>query len=58
MQPHEIVGQVRKGSRPPASIGASPAAKPAPRAKSRSQAGGDASVAAARRKGPRYGCGF
>jgi hypothetical protein len=58
MQAHTIVGQVRKGSRPPEGIGANPAPKPAPRAKSRNQAGDAANVAATRRKGPRFGCGF
>lgn len=58
MQAHEIVGRVRKGSRPPESIDASAAPRPARRAKSRNQAGGEPNVAAATRKAPRYGCGY
>jgi hypothetical protein len=58
MQSHEIVGQVRKGTRPPEDIGANAPARPAPRAQSRKPAARDAQAAAPPRKAPRFGCGF
>ncbi len=60
MHTHEIVGQVRNGSRRPEPIGTSTAAKPDPQASSRKQgaAGSARAPASTRRKGPRYGCGY
>ena len=60
MQAHEIVGQVRNGSRRPEPFGKGKAAKPDPQAKSRKQAAADTPGAPASTplKGPRYGCGF
>ena len=60
MQTHEIVGQVRNGSRRPEPFGKGTTAKPDPQAKSRKQAAAGTAEAPAStpRKGPRYGCGF
>jgi len=58
MQADQIVGHVRKGSRPPEDIDANAAAKPAPRAQSRKPAARESHAAAPTRKTPRYGCGF
>ena len=58
MQANQIVGQVRKGSRPPEDIGADAPARRAPRAQSRKPAAREPHAAAPTRKAPRYGCGF
>ena len=58
MQADQIVGQARKGSRPPKDIDADAPAKLAPRAQSRKPAARESHAAAPTRKAPRYGCGF